>query len=406
MGDRKMTKVVLMPLIETFSDPVEFARVFRNHAATEQVCARAASAKLIEDYFANVSDYMQEGQEAHDAYLALADIASQNDANARLALYMPLNFVYGGWDDVNKAYQQAWLKLLDYLDVRECFNLGDVYEREASEGDYEYVIKCLHLLPWLIEEEIVSPEQLFMLLDAHENQPIFASCVYDCLEVFEDWGCLSEKDLLELKSRYMRFDYQRPKQILKHCTTARKDWREEYLRSVDETPVTLRNITSPFKPNLVAMSDVFEAVSQQLEPGQVALVGGSRVKGYSSDNSDYDIWYFQLEELDHVDPALAHYIFDTFWVSKDPDIEAKRAAIAEKYMALPKDSEQYRDCLIRIESDLLQFRLMHKGFPYAYGSDLSKTLQKYKDIDGGSAFYDVRYRRVASILYSKYVYIP
>lgn len=245
-----------------------------------------------------------------------------------------------------------------------------------------------------------------MLLDAHENQPIFASCVYDCLEVFEDWGCLSEKDLLELKSRYMRFDYQRPKQILKHCTTARKDWREEYLRSVDETPVTLRNITSPFKPNLTAMSDVFEAVSQQLEPGQVALVGGSRVKGYSSDNSDYDIWYFQLDELDHVDPALAHYIFDTFWVSKDPNIEAKRAAIAEKYMALPKDSEQYRDCLIRIESDLLQFRLMHKGFPYAYGSDLSKSLQKYKDIDGGSAFYDVRYRRVASILYSKYVYIP
>ena len=75
-------------------------------------------------------------------------------------------------------------------------------------------------------------------------------------------------------------------------------------------------------------------------------------------------------------------------------------------MALPKDSEQYRDCLIRIESDLLQFRLMHKGFPYAYGTDLSKSLQKYQDIDGGRAFYDVRYRRVASILYSKYVYIP
>lgn len=407
MGEKEMTKVVLAPMIETLSDPVEFARLYPTEsAAQDQVKTRASQAKVIENYFANQGNFAQNSQEAHDAYRALNAIASKNDFNARLALYMPMNFVYTDWEDVKSTYASVWMKLLNYRDVRECFNLGDIYEKDASDGEYEYVIKCLHLLPWLIEDNVISVGTLFMLMDAHESQPLFASCVFDCLEVFKDWGCISDEDFAKLKSRRDNFDYQRPAQKLRYSTSARDSWQDEYCRSVSETPVTLRNVMGPFSKNLTAMNGIIEEAANGLEPGRVALIGGSRAKGYSSGNSDFDIWYFDIRDLERIDPNLAHFVFDTFWVSFDPEIEQKRAKVVAKYLRLPANSNIRRDCLIRLESDLLQFRLMHKGFPYAYGADLSKAMQKFKDIDGSSAFYDIRYRRTASILYAKYVFLP
>ena len=94
MGEKEMTKVVLAPMIETLSDPVEFARLYPTEsAAQDQVKTRASQAKVIENYFANQGNFAQNSQEAHDAYRALNAIASKNDFNARLALYMPMNFV-------------------------------------------------------------------------------------------------------------------------------------------------------------------------------------------------------------------------------------------------------------------------------------------------------------------------
>lgn len=406
MPRKKMTSMVLAPMIETLSDPVEFRRVFGNTGAQEQVEERAKKAKLIEEFFTNCGSFDLESEEAYDAYKALTDIAEESDFNARLALYVPLNFTYSGWQDVNDSYMRSWMKLIDYNDVRECFNIGDIFEEKASSGEHERVIKCLHLLPWLIENGVLSADTLFMMMSAHENMPLFASCVYDCLEVFEDWGCLSKADLAKLKQLHANFDYRRPHQTLSYTTPERKLWLAEYVRSTNETPVTLHNINGPFSKNLPIMQDTITKATKMLKPGHVILIGGSLAKGYESANSDYDIWDCEISELDRVDPAIVHEIFDTFWISNEPDIEETRAKIVAKYLALPATSRIRRDCLGRMESDLLQFSLMHKGFPYAFGNDLSRALRKFKCIDGGSAFYDIRYRRTAAILYAKYVFLP
>ncbi len=405
MGKEK-TMMVLNPFIETVSNPVEFARFYDHEGALQQVRTRAEQAIRVEYYFKHFNELPYDGPDAYDAYAALMEIVEAECFNERLALYVPINFLSCGWEEINEIFLRAWLLLLAERDVRESFNLGDVYERKASKGSPERVIKCLHLLPWLIDDGHITMQQLFALMKAHECDPLFLSCVYDCIEVFEDWGCMERIYLAELKQRYELFDYKRPKQTLTYTTAERSSWQAEYTRGVNELPVTLHNVTGPFSANRASIQEAIDWAAKNIKEGQVACIGGSRAKGYSTGDSDYDIFYFKLEELENVNPDLAHIVFNTFWVSNDPKIEEKRASIAARYMALPEDSPFRRDCLNRLEADLLQYRLMHKGFPYAYGKDLSKALQKFTSIDGGSAFYDVRYRRVAATLYAKYVFIP
>lgn len=405
---KEMTKeVVLSPFIETLSDPAEFGRLYCHEGALRQVKTRADQARAVEAYMSKASEFPYDGNEAREAYSVLMDIANAAPFNERLALYVPINFMSSEWTEVNRAYMLAWNKLLGHYDVRESFNLGDIYEAKASTGQPERVVKCLHLLPWLIDDGLITIDQLFRLMDDNADDPLFLSCIYDCIQVLEEWECcVQRKDLEELKRRRDSSDYKRPRQTLLYATNEREAWQCEFTRGVDGMPVCLQNVMGPFSANLSALQAEIKKVLKKLKPGQVAVIGGSRAKGYSTDDSDFDVYIHDLDELDKVDPNEAHKIFNMFWVSKDPRIEEKRAAIAVKYMLLPADSPFRHECLSRLEADLLQYRLMHKGYPYAYGKDLSKALRKFSDIDGASAFYDVRYRRVAATLYAKYVFIP
>ena len=61
--------------------------------------------------------------------------------------------------------------------------------------------------------------------------------------------------------------------------------------------------------------------------------------------------------------------------------------------------------LERMESDLLLYRLLHKGYARFTGQTTFKT-SSYKEMDGDCPFYDSGYRRLATILYAKYVQLP
>ncbi len=397
------TVKILAPVVETFTKPNEFRRVFgcnlETWSAIQQVERRQSAAE-------SVCDYLGKSQGSYLAYEALMAIMNDDDNSARLALYVPFEFMYRGWEKLNREYVQAWMKLLAHRDVRESFNFGDIYEPEASEGEPERVVKCLHFLPWMIETQLLRPSELFRILDLHKDDELLRSSVYDCLEMFPDWKGLSDEDIEKLKQYQAEDNYERPKPKLLKITEARKKWLNERNVVAKKRLVVDFAADVSFSTRLEGFREIAEKEAENLKPNEVLLVGGSRVKGYYSPGSDYDFYRCDLSILEEVDPNKVHKVFDMFWISKDPEIEQKRAAIVKKYMELPADSPVRRDCLNRLESDLLQFRLMHKGFPYAYGADLSGGTKRFEKIDGASAFYDSRYREVASKLYAKYVFIP
>ncbi|MDO4611991.1 MAG: hypothetical protein Q4B29_00810 [Candidatus Saccharibacteria bacterium] len=401
MTEAKTKVKILAPFIETINDPEKFRKLFRSDVS---------AIKEVEDRFKRAEEISKSDFRGKSTYQNLVEIMNQDENSARLALYVPLTLAYSNWSKIQTGYMEAWRQLLTHRDARESFNIGDIYESEASEGEPERVVKCLHLLPWLVEGGLLRADELFELLDEHEDDELFCSCVYDCLEIFEEWDCLMEDELDELKERYANFDYRRPQPKLLHETEKRKAWQCELKRASHHgIKFSLERVCGPFSEN-VDYDELFDVMRKQtgdyLEPDKVVVIGGSRAKGYNLPDSDYDIYTFELSELEQVDPDKVHFVFDMFWISSNPEIETKRAAIARKYMELPADSPIRRDCLNRLEMDLLQFRLMHKGFPYVYGEKLSEATKKFKDIDGASAFYDAYYRQVATKLYAKYVFIP
>lgn len=166
-------------------------------------------------------------------------------------------------------------------------------------------------------------------------------------------------------------------------------------------------LEGPFSTNLPALASDFEKVQAKLEPREIVLVGGSRLKGYGVAGSDLDV--FSLERLEankemHAgSPHAAHLYFNSIWIGGDRVTNLLEVAMekAEAYYSVPNR----RMSIERLESDLLQYRLLHKGYQRFTGS-CNSLAKGYPDLDGDCPFYDEGYRKIATELFVKYVFIP
>ena len=77
----------------------------------------------------------------------------------------------------------------------------------------------------------------------------------------------------------------------------------------------------------------------------------------------------------------------------------------DKIIAKYQNSPTKPQSIERLESDLLQYRLLHKGFQRLTGQVFFDT-SGYPEMDGDCPFYDDKYRKIATLLYAKYVYVP
>lgn len=397
---------VLEPFNETISDSWKFQGTFGNNYFDTflEVFERDGNARLVQ---IGLQQRVPAGTRV--AYEAMFKIMNSKEDYVRLALYMPFGPDLIAMRYYHSDYMRAWKELISHEDVRESFNIGDIYEPEARKGEPERVVKCFHLIPWLLKYGVVTHDDISYLFYYAKNR-LQQSSIYDCCK-----GQMSS-DLAKLKKQFDKsgFDYVPPKSELLYETEARKAWLKRREKIGDEgmsekaRKAFLKRIVTPFSQNFQnsTLPRMLPELTEFLKPDEVVLIGGSRIKGYSLNNSDCDIFLHKLSDFENPDPNEIHKVFNMIWVSNDPKIEKKRAEIAAKYMKLPAGSLERKQCLSRLEADLLQFRLMHEGFPRAFGKDLSVETRDLEGIDGASAFYDPRYREAASILYSKYVFLP
>ena len=331
----------------------------------------------------------------------------------RLALYIPFEELRDAPDSFRKEYLRAWRECCRYLDVRESFNVGDIYEQSASEGEPERVVKAYHLLPWLIRWGYLSEQDLVELVDEHvmTNNYYALSSIKDTMPITR--FCVSRACCDWLTKNLLRISTV-DKPTLKYATPKRQEWlRQSRKRKIIE----LQHPAGPFSAN---MQIIKNAVRSEPNDGEIFLIGGSTLKGYSTDESDTDIYHLDMSTNEIIeasqitgrkvslgDPALAHVYLNTVWCGKcDPKkLHEIRKKAVRSYLN-QKDWESRRRIIERLEYDLLQFRLMHKGMRYAYPDDLSEETRLDCSIDGASAFYDDRYRQIATLLFVRYVWLP
>lgn len=206
------------------------------------------------------------------------------------------------------------------------------------------------------------------------------------------------------------------------------------------------NMVEEIKKDPVLMKNIFPTV----------LVFGSIAKGYSGMGSDVDMGIFFRPEVNFEDrekiisrlrtirgldnigriceiwtkknenklkvksipgnlwgilgPKKIQFVFNGIWFGQSEETEKLRQDLMESYFHLSslgdkKESARYI-LLNELESDLLQYRLMHKGYRKFYPDRVKSEIKRNKLIDGNSTFWDPEFRRVATKLFLARVFLP
>ncbi|MBI2595801.1 hypothetical protein HYW46_03675 [Candidatus Daviesbacteria bacterium] len=232
--------------------------------------------------------------------------------------------------------------------------------------------------------------------------------------------------------------------------------------------IKLTDLSSPFQYDEGGLSYEFKSLvtaankikshpflSGVLYPG--FLVFGSRLKGYADLNADLDAAMFfrpnadfknrmqilrvlrrEIPEIPSIDKFLEywttfeegklvfgsikedtrtfvgesaiHFFMGGVWIVGEPEIAELRDNMLERYLNLSRFGDakiQIRQKFLgQIELDILQYRLMHKGYGKFYPRADKGYTQNSDLIDYQSDFWDPGYRRVATKLFLSRVFLP
>ena len=355
----------------------------------------------------------------------------------RMILYFPLKYLLLGnsivslnvknaYAEFRNAYMEAWLSLLHTYDVRENFHLGDIYEPDARQNsDHERVVKCAHLTPWLLKGGFLKFEELVSILETNQDDPILLQSFKDTWQAVKNNNNgstinLNMGKLLALTSKAPERKRSQPLYTSKKRAkwlAERSDLNDPKHHSDLLTPGI--KLADPFHDAIEALSPKLTEIARHLAPHEIVLVGGSQLKGYGTLDSDLDIVSFDELKKDPVfypgSPDSAHLYLNSVWVggiaATEPVVighlpTSKMDIIREQISDLYIYSPERAKVLERLESDLCQYRLLHKGFQRFTGKTSFYPMQNYAEMDSDCPFYDDDYRKIATALYVKYVRLP
>lgn len=354
-----------------------------------------------------ISDYLHGKGERKAYFSAVARLLGSSEYR-RMLLYLPLADLQEAPAWFRNTYMDAWYSLLGVLDARENFFEGDTLEADARpNGELERVVKCAHLAPWLLKAGYLRYDELKGILTLNQGNTILLRSFANTWRLVDDFKVLAEDQLWELRKITARIS-QREKIDPLYISKARKKWLEERRTSrMEELLTPNAKLAGPFSPNMTAFMSELRSIQTKLEPDEIVLVGGSRLKGYGLRDSDFDV--FKLRDLEKRttmaagSPNTAHIYFNALWLGGE-EVD-NLAGVALKYAMKYFGKADRHLSIERLENDLLQYRLLHKGFRRFYGEYATIT-GEYTEMDGNCAFYDERYRKIATELYAKYVFIP
>jgi hypothetical protein len=110
------------------------------------------------------------------------------------------------------------------------------------------------------------------------------------------------------------------------------------------------------------------------------------------------------------DGDWVHVLFGGVWLGKNEDVQKLYKSLLPLYLRSdPKvaSKEDARSLWLRqIEREVLQYRLMHKGFDRFFPNTLGLRTEHSPLLDSDSVFWDPGFRRIATRLFISKVFLP
>ena len=385
------------PFCEVLNSPGEFRQCFTDESLRRQVSERSELSTTLSH--AKTAAFLAATQRLVES--------APDDRYARILLYVPLEYLPQAPESYKDFYRSKMPALVRQEDERRDFAFGD---SSPAANAHEKIVKVVHLLPWLRKSDIVDDAYLDELLDnalirAERGETAMASSFIDVAQLPSNCLSLDGTKLTQLQSAVAKRKKSREQ----------KNYRLAWLALDDPSnDVRLTNVTGPFFDNIDDRRMQFIALQQQfaMERGDMVLLNGPKLKGYAARGNDYygSIFDSRTGQIVKHGKKLtrkterAHHVISSVWLGESNTREAQLSAVNSFFEI--KDEATLTDCIKDLERDLLQYGLMHEGFPNAYGAKLSQKTANFAAIDGASAFWDSRYRHAATMLYAKYVFIP
>ncbi len=227
--------------------------------------------------------------------------------------------------------------------------------------------------------------------------------------------------------------------------------------------ILIPKLAGPFSENLAGMEsdmsgikNIIKAIEQDQAIQKfiypVALVYGSRLKGYGSPLSDIDIAIIVKPGVDYADQAkmrgklrqlfdhdniqgevlefwlentseglnvrelpqddhsigdkhFTYILFGAIWEGNKDTINDLREQLLVPYLT-EQDKTNRKINLEELERDSLQYRLMHKGYERYYPRFGGLNTSHADQVDGKSMFWDSGYRWTATKLFASRVFLP
>lgn len=115
-------------------------------------------------------------------------------------------------------------------------------------------------------------------------------------------------------------------------------------------------------------------------------------------------------DLSDGESSWTHVLFGASWLGDGREVKYLHSKLLANYFYNPNTFTEGQPTrqrwLEELERDNLQYRLLHKGFGRFYSVDSPVNTGQKDLIDGDTAFYDPRYRRLATQLYLEKVFLP
>jgi len=137
-------------------------------------------------------------------YTALSDLLADDRDYKRLILYLPFELLPNkirhhyekklqqALERFGKIYIDAWKNLLYTHDVRANFVNGDVLEVERRIGDLPRVVKAAHLIPKLVQNGLLTVEEVVALMENSDDE-ILKNSIAAALSVVANIGAKTRK---------------------------------------------------------------------------------------------------------------------------------------------------------------------------------------------------------------------
>lgn len=214
------------PPIESLLDPERAAQAWPEKIAAdknfiEQIEARK---KLLDNLEAVTSrlprpdmaleDAINGGRISEDQvsalYSSLSGLLEKDSYAARLVLYLPFEFLPDkSWQpesallqeaaaEFRRSYLKAWQGLLETYDARANFVDGDIPEDDASSGALPRVVKAAHLIPILVQKNLLETAKIIQMMEESDDD-ILKNSLADALPVLADLGLLANAQIEQME---------------------------------------------------------------------------------------------------------------------------------------------------------------------------------------------------------------